>query len=492
MATLRAALIICALAVALAGCGGSSGPEPPRGGPALRLALPLVPRTLDPAKAVDLPSVNVAHELYAGLTRFAGTGVEPDLAESWEESEGGLVWTFHLRKGLRWSDDRPLTAADFRRSWLRALSPSLGSAYARAEMQNIAGARRYRVTGTGEVGVEAVDERTLRVTLAHPVPWLDEQVAWPVFFPVPASGSATSGPFRLASKSPSRLVLERNFNYWNVAAVKPKQLVLTASAEGAEAILPRGLAAPGFPWIDTVGEVRRPARELPMVATGLLWFVTRGTPLAKRHAREYVAWVLTHLELGGPPVSLIPQEIPSASFINSHRQITLHSASPPLRLTLAYTAQDLGAVRAVAELRRSAPQLRGFNLDLVFRPVPTLRELLRLAGPPARPGVDLVLLGWSSEFFDAYNILDLFPCGSAFNVAQWCDRSFDRTMARAVRTLDERERRRIERRLVERLHDALPAIGLYTASDQVVLEPGVGGFSWSPIGLYELMGMTRS
>ena len=83
----QAGLVAAAL---LAGCG-SSGPKPPQGGPTLRLALPLLPQTLDPALVADLPSVNIAHELYAGLTRFSGTGVVPDLAQSWESSQNGLV-----------------------------------------------------------------------------------------------------------------------------------------------------------------------------------------------------------------------------------------------------------------------------------------------------------------------------------------------------------------------------------------------------------------
>ena len=74
--------LVAAAVLVLAGCGGSSSPTP-QDGPTLRLALPLVPTVLDPAKATDLPSLNVAHELYAGLTRFSGTGVEPDLDESW-------------------------------------------------------------------------------------------------------------------------------------------------------------------------------------------------------------------------------------------------------------------------------------------------------------------------------------------------------------------------------------------------------------------------
>ena len=128
MAQARRLVLACA-AVALTGCGSSS-PKPPIGGPTIRLAIAAEPRTLDPARVADLPSLNVAHELYAGLTRFSGRGVAPDLAESWEPSEGGLVWTFHLRRNLRWSDDRPLTAQDFRRSWLRALDPRTGAALA--------------------------------------------------------------------------------------------------------------------------------------------------------------------------------------------------------------------------------------------------------------------------------------------------------------------------------------------------------------------------
>ena len=474
----------------LAGCGSSSAP--PKNGQSLRLALPLVPRTLDPAMAADLPSLNVAHELYAGLTRFSKDGVVPDLAESWEITQGGLVWTFHLRSSLRWSDDQPITADDFRRAWLRALDPATGAPLAGPDLGIIRGARGYHATGKGEIGVKAVDRQTLRVTLQHPVPWLDQLVAYPIAFPVPARGVAFSGPFRLALRRPTRLVLERNFYYWDVGAVKPNRLVLTTSTQDIDAVLPRGLSPPGLPWIDTAGPTPQGSIELPTLATGLLWFVTRGTPLADPNARLHTAWALTHLNLGSAPVPLIPPEMPGASFVNSHRPVQLQEAPHPLRLTVGWAREDLGASRVAERLRQSASQLGGLQIHLTFRPVPSLRELLALAGPPARAGVDLVLLGWSSKILDAYNLLDLFPCGSAFNVARWCDPSYDALMAKAVRTLDDRQRWRIERRLVEKLHEAVPAIPVYTATDHFSLRPGVHGLSWSPVGLYELMGMTRS
>jgi ABC-type transport system substrate-binding protein len=477
-------LALFAFAALLAGCGGSA-PKPPQGGAVLRLSS-VMPRTLDPAKAADLPSLNVVHELNAGLTRFSGRGVEPDLAESWEPSQNGLVWTFHLRKGIRWSNGAPITAEDFRRSWLRALAPATHSAYARAEMQNIRGARRYRVTGSGDVGVEALDARTLRVTLQHPVPWLDEQVAWPVFFPVPRSGAATSGPFRLASRSKGRLVLERNLDYWNVSAVKPRRVVLTTSADRVDGVLPRGVLAAGFPWVKTTTLLQR-GRRLPTLSLGLLWLVTKGGPLADPRLRERVYVAALH-RFGGHP-SFVPPAMPGYSAIVPGGDRLLLPGGGPARLTLAYTERDAGAPLLARELRGELA-LAGIGLNL--KAAPTLAALLRVAGPPAQAGVDLVLLGWSSEFFDEYNILDLFPCASAFNVARWCDRGYDRLMSRAVRELDDNARYRIERELVNKLENAVPAIPLYSPKEHVFLEPGVRGFRWSPIGFYELMGMTRS
>jgi oligopeptide transport system substrate-binding protein len=489
LAQARRLAAYAALVGLLAGCGSSSEPK---GGQTLRLALPLLPRTLDPAKVADLPSMNVAHELYAGLTRFTPDGVAPDLASSWSVTRGGRVWIFRLRHNLRWSDDRPITADDFRRSWLRALALGSEAPLAGPDLGIVRGARGYLEERGGEIDVEAVDPQTLRVTLQHPVPWFDELVAYPIAAPVPPSGVAFSGPFRVVLRHPGRIVLERNFNYWNASAVKPSRLVLTNSTEGADAVLPRGLSPPGLPWIDTAGPTPKGSIEVPTLTTGLLWFVTRGTPLADREARLYAAWALTHLDLGSPPASLIPPATPGAAYVNSHRPIQLESAPVPLRLNVFWAREDLGGSRVAEALRRSADHLRASQIRLQFHPVATRSELLALAGPPARRGVDIVLLGWSSKVLDAYNVLDLFPCGSAYNIARWCDPGYDALMRKAVRTLDDQARWRIERQIVERLHEAVPAIPVYNASDYFSLRPGVHGFAWSPVGLYELMGMTRS
>lgn len=467
--------------VALAGCGGSSAPKPQT----LRLALPLVPTVLDPAKASDLPSLNVSHELFAGLTRFSGTGVEPDLAESWDVGQGGLVWTFHLRKGIRWSDDTPITAADFKRSWLRALRPGTNAPYAGPELGIVRGARHLHATGNGSIGVQVLDDRNLRVTLQHPVPWLDELAAFPVAAPAPPRPNVFSGPFRVASRAGGKLTLERNFNYWNADAVKPSRLVLSTTAKGADAVLPRQLAGPGLPWIDTAGRPPANADQLALLATGQLWFDTRRPPLNDLGTRQYVAFVITHVNLGTDPVSFVPPAMPGASIVNSHARVNAQSNPRTVRLRVAWAQQDVGASRLAAVLGRRSDVLRKFGLTLSFQPVAGVAEL-------EAQDADLTLLGWSSKVFDPYNQLDQFTCGSAFNVARWCDRSYDTLMRQAVRTLDDNARWQIERRLVEKLHDGVPAIPVYFGDDSFSLAPGVQGFSWSPIGLYELMGMTRS
>ncbi len=467
-------------ALVLAGCGGSSAPPPSNA--TLHLALPLVPRELDPAQATDLPSLNVAHELYSGLTRYSGTGVEPDLAESWDVGENGLVWTFHLRKGLRWSDDSPIVAGDFRRAWLHALDPKTAAAYAGPYLGIVRGARRYHATGKGGLGVQAVDDRTLRVTLQHPVPWFDELVAHPVTAPEPPRPSAFSGPFRLVSRNRGRLVLERNFNYWDAKAVKPSKLVLSASSKGADAVLPRGLAAPGLPWVQTATTER--GRRLPLLAVELLWF-TRRDDRAVPAQNASLADLLGHATL----TAIVPKAMPGREVITSGVVTTITTSLVPQTLRLGFTGQDAQARTLIPEIRTTLARS-----GVAVEPVrfSTLSALVHAAGPPARSDLDLVLLGWSSKLFDQYNIFDLFPCGSAFNVAQWCEPSYDALMRKTVRELDDGARWRLERDVLGKLRAAVPAVPVAQPSERVTLAPGVTGFSWSPMGFYELMGMTRS
>src|SRR3970282_2093291 len=131
------------------------------------------PPTLDPQKATDVVSIDILTEVLDGLTRYDKDGkIKPGsgLAKSWDISNDGLTYTFHLRDA-KWSDGNPITAQDFEYAWKRALDPNTASQYA-YQLFYIKGAEEYN-SGKGsadQVAVKALDDKTLQVTLKAPTP----------------------------------------------------------------------------------------------------------------------------------------------------------------------------------------------------------------------------------------------------------------------------------------------------------------------------------
>src|SRR5205823_734518 len=109
----------------LAGC---ARPEPPAD---LVIINGAEPESLDPAVITGEADGRVALELFGGLTRYNPTDAAPipDLAESWDISPDGKLYTFHLRPDAVWSTGEPITAVDFVYSWLRVLAPATASEY---------------------------------------------------------------------------------------------------------------------------------------------------------------------------------------------------------------------------------------------------------------------------------------------------------------------------------------------------------------------------
>ena len=135
----------------------------------LRYAMAGEPETIDPGQNDYLMSSLVLANLYTGLMRVDETGeLAPGCAESYDLSEDGLEYTFHLREGLKWSDGSDLTAADFEYAWKRALDPEFASpgSWYLFYVKNGEAYNEGEVTAD-EVGVEAVDDLTLKVTVEN-------------------------------------------------------------------------------------------------------------------------------------------------------------------------------------------------------------------------------------------------------------------------------------------------------------------------------------
>ncbi len=200
--------------------------------------------TLDPHLATGVPEHRVMSAMFEGLLASAPDNpddVVPGAASTWT-NEGFKVWTFHLQPAGKWSDGTPVTAHDFVYSYHRILSPDLGADYAEM-LYALANAERYHKGQTSDfsrVGVKALDDLTLQLTLVGPMPYLPGMLKHYTWFPVPRhiiekhggmtfrdstwtrpENIVSNGPFRMKEwKFTHLLEVERNPHYWNRLAVK--------------------------------------------------------------------------------------------------------------------------------------------------------------------------------------------------------------------------------------------------------------------------------
>lgn len=140
----------------------------------ITLTLPIVTTvdvTLDPHKAINQVSFGNLYEyIYGGLTRYdKDAHVIPDLAEKWDKSADGLVYTFHLRDGIKFANGKPITPDDFIYSWKRTLDPKTPSP-SLIFLEDLKGYDDYRMGKTTELaGARKIDDKTIEVTLSKPV-----------------------------------------------------------------------------------------------------------------------------------------------------------------------------------------------------------------------------------------------------------------------------------------------------------------------------------
>ena len=213
-----------------AGCGlGSTGGSESTQN-CFRYACTNYPSTLDPTLCNGITENEFQHVLTEGLTRSSGGVVKPGIAESWDISEDGTVYTFHLRDAV-WSDGQPITAYDYLYSWQRLADPATKSDYAFAAWI-IKGGKAVNVDGASmsELGVKVIDKKTLQVTLERPTAYFLSYIGGqPSFAPVRkdyvekygdkfATSPETnvySGPFTLTGIGENTWEFTRNPDFWD-------------------------------------------------------------------------------------------------------------------------------------------------------------------------------------------------------------------------------------------------------------------------------------
>lgn len=189
------------------------------------------PETIDPALNSAVDGANMILHSFEGLLKFdRDNNIVAGLAESWEQSDDGLTWTFHLRPNLKWSDGSALTAEDFVYSWKRVADPATAAPYGYDLLNMVVGFDKAEAGDVDALGVEAPDANTFVVHLTDPCIYFDKIAAFAVLVPVQkatveANGESwtidpktyvTNGPYFMAEFTDGlRIVFQKNPYYWD-------------------------------------------------------------------------------------------------------------------------------------------------------------------------------------------------------------------------------------------------------------------------------------
>ena len=200
------------------------------------------PNSIDPTVTSNSFATPFLANCFEGLVTYDEKGeVVPGNAESWESNDDLTQFTFHLRDGLKWSDGSDLTEEDYVYSALRVLTPSTTAEYLNMISDYVVNGKEYYdgTVSAEEVGVKALDDKTIQYTLKAPCPYFVDLVSMQVYFPVQkatieangdkwtasAEAYVSNGPFKVTQINMGEsYVLEKNDNYWDAENVTLEKL----------------------------------------------------------------------------------------------------------------------------------------------------------------------------------------------------------------------------------------------------------------------------
>ncbi|PLR89786.1 peptide ABC transporter substrate-binding protein [Bacillus sp. T33-2] len=259
-------VLLLSIMVLLAGCnfsGSSTKPADKEDGEnnakrksenVLNLSLENDIPDLNQVKTTDGISFAILNNVMEGLYRLDQNNEPvPAIAESHKMSDDGLTYTFTLRDGVKWSNGEPVTANDFKYSWLRALHPDTAGSYATILSEYIKGAAAFAAgeADAESVAIEVKDDKTLVVELVQPTPFFLGLTAFVTYFPLnekfvtekgegfglTADAILANGPYVLTDYDQAKGVsLKKNPEYWDHKNVSIEQVNMKVIKEQSTAL----------------------------------------------------------------------------------------------------------------------------------------------------------------------------------------------------------------------------------------------------------------
>jgi oligopeptide transport system substrate-binding protein len=502
-------LVGAAMAAALvAGCGGSERGDGTGDGAAPRQEITVnwgaEPPSLDPGLATDTTSSNILFNIMDPLVKLDDDlNAVANLARRWDISEDGTTVTFHLRPDGEWTNGDPVTAQDFEYSWKRTMSPELAADYA-YQFYGIVGAAEYNGCETGcdaladEVGVNALDRRTLEVQLTTPQPWFIQQVAHTSFLAVhrptverfgdrwtEPQNIVTNGPFELAEWRHSSTITLTKWKGWRDAAdVKLERVdgrMITDALTAVQAFesdeTDVDINGPGPQEIDRwKGEPEY--EQYP--ALGIYYYgvnVENVTDVDQRRAMSMALdrqAIIDNVAKADqvPANGITPQGMPGFDQLNPEspwappradveaaKELMAGVDDPKTDITIYFNNSPGNKEIAVAV--QAQWQEIGINAQIREQ---EWAQFLEFVGPPPDPSVDVYRSGWIGDYPDAINFLELWTCDSGNNNSNFCDPEYDRLLEQARGTRGAGERYAIYGQMEDRLFGqdgSFPVIPMY-------------------------------
>ena len=492
--------------------------EAPDEGAVLHRGLGSDPESLDPHKARSIQAGDVLRDIGEGLLAYSPGGeLIPGVAESWTVSDDGLTYTFKLRETARWSNGDALTADHFAYSMRRLVDPDTAAFYAQmlADIVNtsaiVAGEKN-----PDELGVEAIDARTLVIRLERPVPFLLSLLTHPSAFPVhPPSieqhgdgfarpgNLVTNGAFVLEDWSPGSLVsLVRNEWYWDDASTAidaVRHHVLTQEMTELNRYRAGELHVTGSVPPDSFAQVREelgdelhvspylgvyyygfnlskpPFKDNPQIRAALSMAVDRAVlveSVTGRGEAPAYSWVPPGVANYEPPLMSYASLTQDERNALARRLLREAGYGPdnPLQIELRYNTSDTQQRIALA-VQSMWREVLGVETTLINEEFQVL-----LANMREREVTQVFRSSWIGDYNDAHTFLSVMEGGSPSNMPGYANEEYDSLMQRAAAQVEPKSRRLFLEEAERVLLADHPVIPLYFYVSKHLVSPEVIGW----------------
>jgi oligopeptide transport system substrate-binding protein len=476
------------------------------------------PQDLDPQAVTGVPEHHLHLAFFEGLVaEDPQLNLQPGVAEKWDVSADGLVYTFHLRADAKWSSGDPVTADDFVQSYKRMITPSLGAEYSYM-LWHVVGAEDYnkgKLTDFAQTGFKALDPRTVQLTLRQRTPFLLHAMCHHAWYPVHIAtvkkfgglerkstpwtrpeNFVGNGPYVLKQWRPNqKIIAARSPTYWDRASVKIDEIHFypVELADTEERMFRTG-------QLDIVNEV--PLSKIPIYQRehpesirvdpwcGVYFyrFNVKRKPFDDVRVRRALALaidreaVVKRVLAGGerPAYHFVP---PGVLTYRSEHQIKADVAEAKRLLAdagypdgrgvppIEFLTNTLEKHRVIAEaLQQMWRQNLGIEITIVNQEWKVYMDALHEVNFHMSRG------GWIADYVDPHVFLDIWETDGGNNNTNWGSAEYDRLLRSSLDAPTTEARFAIYQQMEKILLDEVPAMPIFFYTYPRLVNPRVKGY----------------